>query len=449
MEAPGIHYARNGSAHVAYQTLGNPGGRDLLVFSSAVLPIGSMDDEPRLARFHRRLSRFSRVIRFDARGVGMSDPIEPSSPTTLDQWVDDAVSVLDAAGSTRAAVLAPRDASLQGVLLAASFPERVTGLVVVNGTARFARDEDYPVGVPQWILDRFLELNMEPDAVDRGFDFLALVAPSLAGDAEFRDWWVKAGYRGASPAAARAIQRVYLRADVRPVLPLVRVPTLIIHRRDDDMMRVGHGRYLAEHIPDARYVELDGADDLYWVGDTEDMLAEIEEFLTGERMRGDPDAVVATVLFSDIVGSTHRMAEMGERAWSGLLDRHDELIRRQLGRFGGTEVKMTGDGLLATFTAPVQAVICARAIRDAASQLGLEVRVGVHTGQVELRGRDISGMAVHIAARVQAAARPREILVTRTVVDIVVGSGIEFENRGQRVLKGVPGRWQLFSVPQA
>jgi class 3 adenylate cyclase len=260
---------------------------------------------------------------------------------------------------------------------------------------------------------------------------------------------VKAGHRGASPAAARIIQRVYLQADVRPVLPFVRVPTLIVHRRDNDVVRVGHGRFLAEHIPDARYVELDGADDLYWVGDTETMLAEIEEFLTGERRMDDPDVVVATVLFTDIVASTRHMADIGERAWSTVLDRHDALIRRQLVRFGGTEVKTTGDGLLATFTAPAQAVRCAQAIRDAASQLGLQVRIGVHTGQVQARGVDIAGMAVHIAARVQAAARPGEVLVTRTVVDIVVGSGIEFETRGQRVLKGVPGRWQLFSVPQA
>jgi class 3 adenylate cyclase len=449
VESPEIHYARNGSIHVAYQTLGTSSDRDLLIFSSAVLPIDSMDDEPGLARFHRRLSRFARVIRFDARGVGMSDPIDPDGSTTLEHWVEDAVSVLDAAGSRRAAVLAPRDSSMQGVLLAASFPQRVSALVLINGTARFARADDYPAGIPQVILDRFLDLNMDPDAVEKGLDYLSLAAPTAAADPSFRAWWVKAGYRGASPSAARMIQSVWLRADVRPVLPFVRVPSLIIHRRDNDAIRVGHGRYLAEHIPGARLVELDGADDLYWVGDTDEMLAEIEEFLTGERTANDPDVVLATVLFTDIVGSTGRMAEIGERAWSTLLDRHDAAIRRQLGRFGGTEVKTTGDGLVATFTGPAQAVRCAQAIRDAAGQIGLEVRVGVHTGQIENRGVDIGGMAVHIAARVQAAARPGEILVTRTVVDIAVGSGIEFEPRGQRVLKGVPGRWPLFSIRQA
>jgi class 3 adenylate cyclase len=376
----------------------------------------------------------------------MSDPTDPTGPTTLDQWVQDAVSVLDAAGSKRAAVLAPRDSSLQGILLAASFPERVTSLVVINGTARMARDDDYPFGIPQRILDRFLELNMEPDAVARGFDMLDFAAPSMAHDEAFRSWWVKAGYRGASPATSRALQAAYLRADVRRVLPFVRVPTLILHRRDNDMVRVGHGRYLAEQIPGARYVELDGADDLYWVGDTEVILAEIEEFLTGARRLADPDLVVATVLFSDIVGSTSRMARLGERAWSELLDRHDLVMRRQVERFGGTQVKSTGDGVLATFSGPAKAVLCAVAIRDSAAQLGLEVRVGVHTGQIEKRGADISGMAVHIAARVQELARSGEVLVTRTVVDIVVGSGIEFEAHGQRVLKGVPGRWAMFSV---
>jgi class 3 adenylate cyclase len=433
--------------HIAYQILGSDlSNQDLLVFSSSVLPIDSLDDEPALARFHRTLSSFARVIRFDPRGVGMSDPVDPTGPTTLDQWVQDAVSVLDAAGSKRSAVLAPRDSALQGILLAASFPERVTSLVVVNGTARMARDDDYPAGIPQRILDRFLELNMEPDAVERGFDMLAVFAPSVAHDEAFRAWWVKAGYRGASPATSRALQAAYIRADVRRVLPFVRVPTLILHRRENDLLRVGHGRYLAEHIPGARYVELDGADDLYWVGDTEVMLAEIEEFLTGARRRPDPDVVVATVLFSDIVGSTRRMAELGERVWSELLDRHDLVMRRQLERFGGAQIKSTGDGILATFTGPAQAVLCARAIRDAAAQLGLEVRVGLHTGQVEKRGTDIGGMAVHIAARVQELAPPGDILVTRTVVDIVVGSAIEFGAQGHRVLKGVPGRWPLFSV---
>jgi len=256
-ESTEIRYARDGSRHVAFQVFGS-GSLDLLVFSSAVLPIDSMDEEPSLARFHRRLASFSRVIRFDARGIGLSDPYVPSGTSLLEDWVRDAVSVLDSVGSERAAVLAPRDSSQQALLLAATHPERVTSLTFINGTARMARAEDYPVGIPQRILDRFLEVNMEPDAVDNGLDYLADAAPTAARDETFRAWWVKAGYRGASPAASRAIQHAYLHADMRPILASVRAPALVLHRRDNRVVRAGHGRYLAEHLPEARYVELRG-----------------------------------------------------------------------------------------------------------------------------------------------------------------------------------------------
>jgi class 3 adenylate cyclase len=444
-ESPEIRFARTGSQHIAYQVFGS-GSLDLLVFSSAVLPIESMDEEPSLARFHRRLASFSRVIRFDARGIGLSDPHVPSGTAVLDEWVSDSVSVLDAIGSERAAVLAPRDASLQGLLLAATHPERVSSLVFINGTARMARAEDYPVGVPQRILERFREVNMEPDAAERGFDLLAGAAPSVARDESFRSWWVKAGYRGASPGASRAIQDASLRADMRPILPLVQAPALVLHRRDNQFVRIGHGRYLAEHLAEARYVELPGADDLYWVGETDEMLDEIEEFLTGSRGGPEGDFVVATVLFTDIVESTSRLAALGERAWSDLHDRHDEAVRRELRRFGGREVKTTGDGILATFDNPTRALACGRAIRDAAARLGLALRVGLHTGQVQVRGADVGGLAVHIAARVQGRASADQVLVTRTLADIVVGSGFAFTDAGQHTLRGVPGRWELFAL---
>ncbi|MEY2404034.1 MAG: hypothetical protein QOD38_1585 [Acidimicrobiaceae bacterium] len=440
-----IRFARNGDVHVAFQVLGGD-APDLLVLSSGMLPIDSMDDEPSLARFFRRLTSFSRVIRFDHQGVGMSDPVTPTGATTLEQWEQDALAVMDAAGSERAGILAPRDSSLEAILLAATYPERVSCLIIVNGTARVARADDYPFGIPPWVLDRFLEVNMEPDAVDQGLDFLGAAAPTLASDDAFRAWWIKAGYRGASPAMARAIDAMVVRADVRSVLPLVRVPTLVLHRRDNGIFHVGHGRYLAEHIPNATYVELDGSDDLYWVGDTDIMLDEIEEFLTGVRGGPGSDRVLATVVFTDIVGSTARITELGGQRWGDLLDRHDTAIRRQLARFRGREIKTTGDGILATFDGPARAVTCACAIRDAATQLGLDVRVGVHAGEIEMRGADIGGMAVHIAARVEALAKPAEVLVSRTVVDLVVGSGIHFADRGQHVLKGVPGRWRLFSA---
>ncbi|HEY6316646.1 MAG TPA: adenylate/guanylate cyclase domain-containing protein [Acidimicrobiia bacterium] len=443
--SPETRYAKSDDVYIAYQVLGD-GRADLLVFSSSVLPIDSMNEEPLLDRFHDQLASFCRVLRFDMRGVGMSDPVAPSHPPTLEQWMQDAVAVLDAAGSDRTALFAPRDASLQAILLATTYPDRVSSLVIVNGTARAAQAQDYPVGIPHRVLDSFLELNMESDAVERGLDYLAIAAPTVATDETFRAWWNRAGHRGASPRTSRAIQAVYLQADVRPLLPLVQVPTLILHRRDDSVFRVGHGRYLAEHIPDARYVELPGADDLYWVGDTAEMLDEIEEFLTGARRGPEADRVLATVLFTDIVGSTRHVAELGDRRWRDLLDRHDRLVRQRLERFRGREIKATGDGVLATFDGPARAVICAKAIRDAAAQLGLEIRAGVHTGEIEVRHGDIAGMAVHIASRIQAIAEPRQVLVSRTVVDLIVGSGIETTDRGEHVLEGVPGEWRLFAV---
>jgi class 3 adenylate cyclase/DNA-binding CsgD family transcriptional regulator len=442
---PEIRYTKSGGLDIAYQVLG-AGSQDLLAFSSATLPIDSMNDEPMLDRFHQRLATFSRLIRFDMRGIGMSDPILPSSPPTLEQWAQDALAVLDAEGSEHAAVFAPRDSSPYAILLAATYPDRVHALVIVNGTARYARAKDYPFGVPAPLLERFVKVNMEPDAVERGLDMLAFAAPSVAGDEAFRAWWKRAGNRGASPTTARAVHAVWLQADVRPLLPLLHVPTLILHRRDDAFNRVGHGRYLAEHIPGAKYVELPGADDLYWVGDTDTMLDEIEEFLTGARRGPHADRVLMTVLFTDIVGSTAHIAHLGDRRWRDLLDRHDVLTRQQLVRFRGREIKTTGDGVLATFDGPARAVSCACAIRDAAAQLGLEVRGGVHTGEIELRGEDIGGMAVHIAARVAALAEPRQVLVSRTVVDLMVGSGITTRERGEYRLKGVPGRWRLFAV---
>jgi class 3 adenylate cyclase len=441
-EDPEIGYTRAGSQHIAYQVFGS-GQLDLLVFSSAVLPIESMDEEPLLVRFHRRLASFSRVIRFDGRGVGLSDPYVPSGSSLLEEWVRDAISVLDAVGSEQAAVLAPRDSSQQALLLAATHPERVSSLVFINGTARLARDVDYPAGIPRQVLDRFLELNLEPDARAHGFDYLAAAAPSVIRDESFRAWWVKAGYRGASPAASRALQADYFRADMRSILPAVRAPALVLHRRDDQVVRVAHGRYLAEHLADARFVELPGADDLYWVGDTDEMLDEIEEFLTGSRRGPETDFVVATILFTDIVESTSRLAAVGDRAWGDVLERHDTAARRELRRFGGREIKATGDGMLATFDSPTRALTCARAIRHATAELGLAVREGLHTGNIQVRGADVAGLAVHIAARVQALASPGQILVTRTLADVVAGSGFDFKDAGQHVLKGVPGTWEL------
>ncbi len=440
-----VRYARSGDTHIAYQVLGH-GELDLLHFFASNASIDSMDEEPALLRFHKRLESFSRLIRFDCRGLGLSDPLALSELPALEQWVDDAIGVLDAVGVQSVAVLVDMEASAKAIMMTATHPDRVSQLVIVNGTARVAAAPDYPFGVPRDVIDRFLEVVTRPDALQEGFDDLALFAPSVAADPAFRSWWVRAGRRSASPSTAQAKMRTSNLADVRELLPLIRVPTLVLHRRDCPTITSAHGRYLAEHIPDATYVELPGRDSLYWVGETDGMLAEIEEFLTGTRQPPEPDRVLATVLFSDIVDSTAQASAMGDRAWRDRLDAHDAMVRRQLGRFRGTEVKMTGDGFFASFEGPARAIQCACAIRDGAQQLGVAVRVGLHTGEVELRGDDIAGIAVHIGARVAAIAEAGEVLVSRTVTDLVAGAGIEFDDRGERELKGVPGTWRVFAV---
>jgi hypothetical protein len=342
---------------------------------------------------------------------------------------------MDNVGSLRAAVFAPRDASLDAIMLAATHPDRVSSLVIVNGTARIARDDDYPQGHPSWVLDEFLDRNFEPDAIDQGYDSLDFFAPSVVDDDAFRAWWKRAGNRGAGPATAKLIDRVRFQSDVRALLPLVRVPTLVLHRRDDAAMLVGQGRYLAEHIPGAKFVELPGADDLYWVGDTERMLDEIEEFLTGVRRGFESDRVLATVVCIAVVDPSSRVATKDERGWRDLL-----------ARFRGREIKTTNDGVLATFDGPARAVFCARAIRDAAADLGVPIRAGVHIGEVDVRGEDDGGVTIQIARQIAASAEPNQVLVSRTVVDVIVGSGIETVENGERSLAGVAGRWPLFAV---
>jgi class 3 adenylate cyclase len=440
--------------HLAYQVAGE-GPVDLLVVQSTFVPVDALDEEPALARFHRRLATFCRVITFDFRGIGLSDPVAPTAIPSIDHWAADAVAVLDAAGSEKATVLAPGIGSLVGLLVAATRPDRVTSLITVNGTARLSPATCYDVPPAELFKDSLSAIDgptaahghgpgpVEPGSRD---NFLELINPSIAGDQAFRAWWDRVGRRGASPAMAVAISEAVYAADVRRVLPLISVPTLVVQRGDSRMISAEHGRYLADNIPRAIYTELPGEDNLYWLGDADSILDEIEEFLTGTRHGPRTDRLLTTVLFTDIVGSTERIVAVGERRWRDLLDYHDEAVRRQLQRFGGRQVKTTGDGVLATFDGPGRAVQCASAIRDAADELGLEIRAGVHTGEVEVRGEDIGGLSVHIGARVAAAAGPGEILVSRTVTDLVVGSGLEFTDRGEHELKGVPGRWQLFAV---
>jgi class 3 adenylate cyclase len=438
-----IRYANAGDVHIAYQVLGE-GPRDLMVVMDGFIPVDTMDDEPRLARSMERLCSFARLIRFDRRGIGLSDPVAASEPPTLEQWVRDALSVLDAVHSSQAVILASSEASSVASLLAATYPERVRAMVIVNGYPRLLVDDDYPHGFSSELLEELLD-STDPSPADSTTDWIARFAPSAAGDENFRRWWEEAGRRGASPATARALMRVACESDVRAILPTISVPTLVVHFADNPTFVAG--RYIAEHIPGAVFVEIAGSDDYWWAADNSpSALDEIEEFLTGVRPGPAVDRVLSTVLFTDIVSSTVRASELGDRRWHDLLDHHDRAVRRQFGRFHGREVNTTGDGFLATFEGPARAVECACAIRDAVGQLGLDVRIGVHTGEVEVRGEDIGGIAVHIAARVAERAEPKAVWVSRTVTDLVAGSELRFTDRGDHDLKGVPGTWRLYAV---
>ena len=362
--------------------------------------------------------------------------------------MQDALSVLAAAGSERSVVLAPFLAAGEGITLAARHPERVANLVVVNGAARLMSGPDYPYGVTPSLLASIARPLVEPDAVDLGVDMLTMIAPSVAADPAFRAWFDRAGNLGATPAMAQAHWTEVFQNDVRPLLPQIRVPTLVIHRENVSapFLEVEHGRFLAEHIPGAKYVELSGSDALYWVGNAGELLDEIEEFVTGTRGGFGTERVLATVLFTDIVGSTDWAARLGDGRWRDLLDRHDQSVRTQIGRFRGREVNTIGDGFVATFDSPGRAIECAQAIRDSLRALDLDVRAGIHTGEIEVRGDDIAGMAVHIGARVLALAGPGEILVSGAVPPLVAGSGIEF--RGSRRTRAQGRPRELAAVPR-
>ena len=442
-EATRTQYAKNGDVHLAYQVLGE-GPIDLLLLVADFIPTDAWDEQPLLAHAIRRLASFSRLIRCDRRGIGCSDPITPTTPPTLEQWMEDALAVLDAAHSNCPSVMATMDAGALGLLLAATHPGRVRSLVLVNSFARGLQAPDYPWGWLEETAMKMADDTVEP-AEDIGWG-LGLVAPSMADDDDFRRWWDRTGNRGASPATARALLEVYLRSDVRDILGVIDVPTLVVHRTDDKAIVVEHGRYLAEHIPRAKFVELSGADDFFWLGDADSLIDEVEQFLTGTRRRPELERTLATVLFTDIVDSTQRASDLGDLRWRQLLDRHDRACAEHVELYRGRTVKATGDGILATFDGPARAIACALGLRDVLRPLGVEIRVGVHTGEVELRGDDIGGIAVHIAARIQALAEPCQCLVSRTVTDLVAGSGIEFVDQGEHELKGVPGTWNLFAV---
>jgi class 3 adenylate cyclase len=444
VDAGEIRYAKRGALHIAYEVRGE-GPIDVLGLGNGTTVWMDHDDEPHLRRFDERLASFSRLIRFDPSGLGLSDPVG-SAPPTVETWMRDAVAVLDGAGSSRAVLFGVGDGGLVAMLLAATYPERVSALVLLHCWARLVRGDDYKCGIPRAVVDRFVDATVNPEYEGDAVDDVTLMAPTVGADVTFRLWWKLAGQRGASPATARAINDLIVASDVRSVLPTIAAPTLVLHRTDNAFIRPGHGRYLADHLADAKLVELLGRDHLAFVGETDDILGEIEEFITGSRASVAADRVLATIVFTDIVDSTKRLAESGDRRWRDLLENHYDMVGRQLHRFGGQQINTTGDGMVATFDGPARGVHCGLAICDGARQLGMAVRVGVHTGEIERRGDDIAGIAVHIAARVQSKALPGEVWVSRTVKDLVAGSGLVFGDRGEHELKGVPGAWQLLAV---
>ncbi len=381
------------------------------------------------------------MITFDKRGQGLSD--RPAAPPTLENSMDDLHAVLDAAGSERAAVFGVSEGGPMSMLFAATYPERVSSLILYGTYAKMVEGPDFPSGVPDRALDRWGEVLRRDWGGPVG---LGIWAPTMKGDAEFAEWWARLLRQGTSPAGAIALIDLYREIDVRGVLPSISAPTLVTHRSGDRLVLVDQARYLAEHIPGATYVELPGEDHLPWVGDQDAIIDEIEEFLTGSHRGQEPERALATVLFTDIVGSTEKAAELGDKRWRDLLERHDAIVRRQLQIHRGREVKTMGDGFLATFDGPARAIRCAAAVRDELAAIGIEVRVGIHTGEVELVGDDVSGMAVNIGARIGALADSGELLVSSTVRELVVGSGLEFDDRGPHNLKGAPGEWRLFAV---
>ena len=436
-------YTRSEDASIAYQVVGD-GPLEMLFVTGWLTQLEQLWEAPANRRFLERLATFGRLILFDSRGTGLSERVLETY--TIEQEARDAIAVLDAVGSERAAVFTYQQGGLVGALLAAEHPERIGALVMYASIARTSWAPDYDWAMRREDREALTEHNIATWG-ETSSDAMSGWAPSMAADPSLMAWFARMQRLAASPGEARVIFKAMLDQDVREVLPRIRVPTLVMHRPNEQVWDVRHSRYLAEHIEGARYVELEGVDSFPFLGDSDAIVEEVEEFLTGVRSGGEFSRALLTVLFTDIVEATGHAARLGDARWRDLLAHHDEQVRAQLARFGGREVKTVGDGFVATFDGPPsRALRCALAITRAARELGVEVRVGMHTGECELIGEDVGGMAVHIASRVSGLAGPGEVLVSGTVFGTVVGGPFSFEDRGLHELKGVPGRWPLFAL---
>ena len=439
---PVVNYARSGDVNIAYQVTGD-GPRDLVYVPGWVSNIDVMWEDPGLARFLRRLASFARVIIFDKRGTGLSDAVAVDGLPTLEVRMDDLRAVMDAVGSRRATLFGHSEGGNMCVLFAATYPDRTDGLILTGSYARRIWSPDYPwAPTPE-------QRAADVEETERSWGDPGLIdhyAPSRANDSVFREWVQRYLRLSASPRAAAEMMKMNSQIDVTTVLPSIRVPSLLLYRIDDKDVKVEEGRYIASKIPGAKLVELPGADHFFWAGDPEPLLQEIEEFVTGQRTTADHDRMLATVLFTDIVGSTQMAADLGDQPWRDLLARHNAAIRQELARWRGREVGSAGDGFLATFDGPARAIRCAQAIAGAVGPLGIELRCGLHTGEIVIVDSDVAGLAVHIGARIAALAAPGEVLVSRTVKDLVAGAGFQFTSRGVHSLKGVPEEWDVYAV---
>jgi class 3 adenylate cyclase/pimeloyl-ACP methyl ester carboxylesterase len=440
-----VRYALSGDISIAYQVLGD-GPQDVVMVPGFPSHLEVSWQQPRISHFYRRLASFSRLILLDKRGSGLSDRLAPGDVPGLEQRVDDLTVVLDAVGSDHASLVGFSDGGPLAAFFAASYPERTDALVLANTYPKRTASADYPYAPAEAefaaIVDMIRTQWGQPIYLD-------ILAPSMLEDEDFRHWWASFLRQSMSPGAALALQTMNAQTDVRAVLDAIHVPTLVVHRAGDRINSLEGGRYLADNIPGARFVELPGEDHFLWLGDADAAIDELEAFITGGRVEAEPDRALMTVLFTDIVGSTDQAAKLGDRRWSALVETHDDIVRRELGRFRGREVKTIGDGFLAVFDGPARAVRCAMAMVARLAAVDLHIRAGVHTAEIELVGDDVRGLGVNVAARIMALAEQDEVLVSSVVKDLSLGSGLEYIDHGSHRLKGVPGEWLLYEAGAA